>query len=183
MQPLVPEKQHIVWYTRPVRPDCAEEKVGNSYKNEDELGIIKSLLTDMDEQWARVMKVTPNCSPKEVGLITFYGAQVQAMERRFISNNAQPLFPHLRLRIGTVDRFQGMERQVIIVSLVRNNPKGDIGFARLPERINVAFSRAQELLVIVGSREMFCQRTNSQAREIYRRVGQIVEDVGGMKYV
>lgn len=183
LQPLVPEKQHIVWYTRPVRPDCAEEKVGNSYKNEDELGIIKSLLTDMDEQWARVMKVTPNCSPKEVGLITFYGAQVQAMERRFISNNAQPLFPHLRLRIGTVDRFQGMERQVIIVSLVRNNPKGDIGFARLPERINVAFSRAQELLVIVGSREMFCQRTNSQAREIYRRVGQIVEDVGGMKYV
>ena len=88
-------------------------------------------------------------------------------------------FPALDLRLGTVDRFQGMERAVIIVSTVRNNERGDIGFARAPERINVAFSRAQELLVVVGCLEMFTNargRNNEalKARESYQEIAKLL---------
>jgi hypothetical protein len=54
------------------------------------------------------------------------------------------------LEIDTVDAFEGREKDVIIVSLVRSNRRRDIGFLRLVQRINVALSRARRLLVIVG---------------------------------
>ena len=54
-----------------------------------------------------------------------------------------------------------MERQVIIVSMVRNNNQRNIGFAKTPERLNVAFSRAQELLVIIGCYSLFTKFTKT----------------------
>ena len=87
---------------------------------------------------------------KSVGVISFYGEQVKRMDRLI----QQELIPqHLHCRTGSVDKFQGMEMDVIILSFVRNHQDkgGDIGFARDYRRLNVALSRARELLIIVGS--------------------------------
>ena len=64
--------------------------------------------------------------------------------------DSQQPTPSSRLEIDTVDAFEGREKDVIIVSLVRSNRRRDIGFLRLMQRINVALSRARRLLVIVG---------------------------------
>src|SRR6185369_14204159 len=54
------------------------------------------------------------------------------------------------LEIDTVDAFEGREKDIILVSLVRSNRRRDIGFLRLMQRINVALSRARTMLIIVG---------------------------------
>ena len=93
-------------------------------------------------------------------------------------------------RVSTVDRFQGMERNIVIVSMVRSNiiqssknqqpdrkryPKygypeqHSLGFAQSPNRLNVALSRARRLLIIVGNREHFSNL------EIYRRLFLTIE--------
>jgi hypothetical protein len=71
--------------------------------------------------------------------------------RRRPSANSQLPAPSSRsLEIDTVDAFEGREKDVVIVSLVRSNRRRDIGFLRLMQRINVALSRARRLLIIVG---------------------------------
>ena len=87
-------------------------------------------------------------------------------------------FPSLSIRTGTVDIFQGMERPVIIVSTVCNNIRGDIGFAKEPERVNVAFSRAQELLIVVGCHDLFTQQTGTVGK-MYQEVSKTVRQCGG----
>ena len=80
---------------------------------------------------------------------------------------------HLNCRTGSVDKFQGMEMDIIILSFVRNHQEkgGDIGFARDYRRLNVALSRARELLIIVGSSEMFTVRTkHPSSKEMYGRL-------------
>jgi superfamily I DNA and/or RNA helicase len=59
------------------------------------------------------------------------------------------------LRIDTVDSYQGKENTIVIVSLVRCNDRGDQGHVRIPNRCNVALSRAKERLFIVGARLMW----------------------------
>jgi superfamily I DNA and/or RNA helicase len=53
-----------------------------------------------------------------------------------------------------------MERNILIVSTVRNNNRNDFGFAKEIQRINVAFSRAKRLLIVVGSRDFFIKNSN-----------------------
>lgn len=60
------------------------------------------------------------------------------------------------IRLATVDNFQGEEAKVIIVSLVRSNPDGSVGFLKTPNRINVLLSRAQHGMYIIGNSETAC---------------------------
>jgi superfamily I DNA and/or RNA helicase len=132
------------------------------------------MLDQMNTAW--LPHVTAGELPKEVGVITFYMAQFN----RFRKRSWHTRFNALHIRIGTVDRFQGMERDIILVSLVRNNPHHNIGFAKEPERINVAFSRARELLVIVGCQQLFAQsaRHAYEATAAYAEIAKIVEREG-----
>ena len=93
---------------------------------------------------------------KSVGVISFYQSQVNELRRRFKAAKKSFDFSPIDVDINTVDRFQGKEKNIIIASLVRNNrsaraSKHVVAF----ERINVAFSRAQEMLVIVGAKHMY----------------------------
>lgn len=93
--------------------------------------------------------------------------------------------------MSSVDRFQGMERNIIIVSMVRSNSiaqkwrqkpdynrfpnvgypaQKEYGFAKSPNRLNVALSRAKRLLIIVGNGEHFSNYTNPQGQAIYKNV-------------
>lgn len=168
---------HTVWFDLPRSDEFEEKRAPNrSYYNEKEIFVIEKLLEHFDQLWqAQVAKGMPR---KEIGVITFYAAQAKKMEQSFFDANGEGKFANLDLRIGTVDRFQGMERPVVIVSMVRNNQKGNIGFAAKPERINVAFSRAQELLVIVGCAQLFCGESTSQAMQIYQNVEEVIRREG-----
>lgn len=97
---------------------------------------------------------------KEIGVISFYGQQVKYLSevKTFARNNG------MRVKLNTVDKFQGMERNIVIVSTVRSDkyktakgvvPNDNPGFAKSPERLNVALSRARRLLIVVGNNEFF----------------------------
>jgi superfamily I DNA and/or RNA helicase len=154
-----------------------EEADGTSYKNYREVEIIEKICEEFQRIWA--LKKAAGAERKEIGVITFYAAQEKLLHDRLLPNGNSSRFPALNIRVGTVDRFQGMERAVIIVSMVRNNSERDIGFARRDERINVAFSRAQELLIIVGCHDLFCGTArHEEAVERYNNISKIVEKRG-----
>ena len=85
----------------------------------------------------------------DVGIISPYRAQVQYLKRLIKKRSFFKPFRHL-ITINTVDGFQGQERDVILISLVRANDKGQIGFLRDLRRMNVAITRARMKLFILG---------------------------------
>lgn len=113
-----------------------EEKTGENSEsrcNPDEVKIIRThfdqLFQDVRDEFS-------------VGIISPYRAQVELL---------QDEFPQVKnVSVNTVDSFQGQERDVIYISLVRSNEKSEIGFLRDYRRMNVAMTRARKKLVIVG---------------------------------
>ncbi|MBL0337012.1 MAG: AAA family ATPase [Chitinophagaceae bacterium] len=101
---------------------------GSSLQNEGELQVVLKLME------------TENLDPLQTALISPYAGQVTA---------ARELLP-AGMRISTVDSFQGQEKETIIVSLVRSNDDGEIGFLKDYRRMNVAITRAQQQLFVIG---------------------------------
>lgn len=128
--------------------DCNEEFVGENYgrinKLEAELSIaqLKEYITKIGRERFLSERI-------DVGLISPYKAQVQYL-RRLVRNDA--FFKPYRqaITINTVDGFQGQERDVILISLVRANEEGQIGFLNDLRRMNVAITRARMKLIILG---------------------------------
>ncbi len=88
----------------------------------------------------------------DVGLISPYRMQIQYL--RTLVKKSQILKPIKRfITINTIDGFQGQERDIIMISLVRSNEKGEIGFLRDLRRMNVAMTRARMKLFILGDSE------------------------------
>ncbi|MCL2932863.1 MAG: C-terminal helicase domain-containing protein, partial [Trichodesmium sp. MAG_R03] len=170
---IIPKNQHIIWVKMPQLDSFIEQKEGTSPFNEREVDVIEKLCAEMEKSWS--VKIADGLPRKELGIITFYNAQLRLIDSRINPEK----FPSLHIRTGTVDRFQGMERQVIIVSMVRNNQEGKVGFAKKPERVNVAFSRAQELLVIVGCHGLFTQHYGAVGN-MYSEVSDVVRRQGGL---
>lgn len=88
----------------------------------------------------------------DVGIISPYRAQVQLLRKELRKREFFRPYRHL-LTVNTVDGFQGQERDIILISLVRSNDGGDIGFLRDLRRMNVAITRARMKLIILGSSE------------------------------
>ncbi|MDB9345182.1 AAA domain-containing protein [Nodularia spumigena CS-586/05] len=169
---IIQKNHHLVWVKIPREDEFQEERENTSYFNTREIDIIERLCQQFEQTWAA--KIAKGEPKKEIAVITFYGAQLKKIDERL-----QPeFFPSLEIRTGTVDRFQGMERPVVIVSMVRNNHQGDVGFAKKPERVNVAFSRAQELLVIVGCHDLFT-RQGGKVGGMYLEISHTVDSQGG----
>jgi ATP-dependent RNA/DNA helicase IGHMBP2 len=85
-----------------------------------------------------------------IGIISPYKAQIKALRQQIQSSPM--LSEHLPLiTLNTVDGFQGQERDVIYISLVRSNDKNEIGFLKDIRRMNVALTRARKKLVVVGN--------------------------------
>jgi hypothetical protein len=96
---------------------------------------------------------------KEIGVITFYGAQLRELRKKIERTRSDhpEAFASVELRTNTVNRFQGMEKPIVLASLVRAK-RGKLGeFVREFQRINVGLSRAQQLLVIVGAEDTWKQ--------------------------
>ena len=87
----------------------------------------------------------------DVGIISPYRAQVQYLKR--LLKKYEFFKPYRRLiSVNTVDGFQGQERDVILISLVRSNDEGQIGFLKDLRRMNVAMTRARMKLIILGDK-------------------------------
>ncbi|WP_050183325.1 DEAD/DEAH box helicase [Domibacillus robiginosus] len=183
--PLVRRENHLLWIDMPNEPAFFEERMkgGKSLYNPAELREIGSLLKELDEATAQAKEAgRMNADEKKsIGVISFYGEQVKKLNRLIEQELG---LHHLTIRTGTVDRFQGMEMDVIILSMVRNhqNKHDDIGFARDYRRLNVALSRARELLVLVGSTTMFTERTKqASTKGMYKHVLDTAKRQNGVR--
>jgi len=88
----------------------------------------------------------------DVGIISPYRAQVQLLRRLLMKREYFKPFRR-QITVNTVDGFQGQERDVIVISLVRSNDEGQIGFLRDLRRMNVAMTRARMKLIILGNKD------------------------------
>ena len=94
------------------------------------------------------------------GVISFYKAQTEQL-KYMLKKDFDRYINEFKLRIGTVDSFQGMEFDVVFLSLVRTGKSG-FGFLKLYNRLNVSMSRQKKLLVAVGDAAFY---NTDQARE------------------
>lgn len=186
--PFIEPKNHAIW----VNVETPEDKVGTSYENEGEIKAIQTVLRALTkaEGFEQYQKHFKKDEDKEIGIITYYMPQMQsirkAMYPQFTKNEWRNFEQHkfenefqIPFRINTVDRFQGMERNIIIVSTVRSNKQYKeergkkipidnnkypfaLGFARELQRINVGFSRAKRLLIVVGNEKHFSHKPEYQ---------------------
>lgn len=186
--PFIEPKHHAIW----VNVETPEDKVGTSYENEGEIKAIQTILRALTkaEGFEQYQKHFKKDEDKEIGIITYYMPQMQsirkAMYPQFTKNEWRNFEQHkfknefqIPFRINTVDRFQGMERNIIIVSTVRSNKQYKeergkkipidnnkypfaLGFARELQRINVGFSRAKRLLIVVGNEKHFSHKPEYQ---------------------
>ena len=119
---------------------------GLSYINKAEAQLTLQTLQDYFE---RIGKTRILNERLDVGVISPYRAQVQYMRSLLKKQEYFKPFRSL-ISINTVDGFQGQERDIILISLVRSNDEGQIGFLRDLRRMNVAITRARMKLIILG---------------------------------
>lgn len=149
IDPIIDHDTHALW----IDVTSPEIALNPGFKNEGELEAIDLVLQALEKSDGYLEFKESQTKPedKELGIITFYSAQSREIKKRYKDRG---------FRMDVVDRFQGMERNIIIVSTVRSNAKNNIGFAKEIERINVAFSRARRLLIVVGNKKQFENNSN-----------------------
>ena len=149
--------------------DCNEEFVGENYgrinKQEAELSVqtLKEYLQKIGRERILEERI-------DVGLISPYKAQVQYL-RQLIKKDTFFKPYRLAITINTVDGFQGQERDVILISLVRANEEGQIGFLNDLRRMNVAMTRARMKLIILGDVSTLTQHP------FYRKLYEYIEEL------
>jgi len=109
---------------------------GGALRNEAEVRVAAQVVRLLDERCPRELTMA---------VIAMYAEQVerlrQALGRRRFKRS---------VKIDTVDSFEGREEDIVVISLVRSNERGRIGFLRVPNRLNVAVSRAKRLVACIG---------------------------------
>lgn len=129
--------------------DGKEEFVGETYGRINKAEAELTLATILDYT-KKIGKQRILDEQIDFGIISPYRAQVQYLRKQIRKLQDLKPFRHL-ISVNTVDGFQGQERDVIIISLVRANDEGQIGFLSDLRRMNVAITRARMKLVIMGS--------------------------------
>lgn len=130
------------------RFDCKEEFVGESFGRINKVEAELTLLM-LRTYFEKIGKHRILDERIDVGIISPYRAQVQYLRRLVMKREFFKPFRRL-ISVNTVDGFQGQERDIIIISLVRANDEGQIGFLRDLRRMNVAMTRARAKLIILG---------------------------------
>ena len=126
----------------------SEEFVGESFGRINKAEAELTLLA-LEQYFKKIGKERILEERLDVGVISPYRAQVQYLRRLFKKREFFKPYRHL-ISVNTVDGFQGQERDIILISLVRANDEGQIGFLRDLRRMNVAITRARMKLIILG---------------------------------
>ena len=128
-----------------------EQFVGESFGRINKAEAELTLLT-LAEYFTKIGKQRVLSESIDVGIISPYRAQVQYLKK--LIKKYEFFKPYRRLiSVNTVDGFQGQERDVILISLVRSNDEGQIGFLKDLRRMNVAMTRARMKLIILGNKD------------------------------
>jgi len=201
---------HTIW----VNVNGEEKREGTSLFNDHEIDAVQKIIkllkqaegfNEFQTHWDYIKDDFKRLQEQQIGVITFYGEQKKKLKSKLTGLGVP-------LKINSVDKFQGMERNIIIVSTVRSDKQvmtkndflrvkeklnisllkdeggnviasnNEIGFAKLPQRLNVALSRAKRLLIVVGNKNFFEQFTDSKGRPLYKNAiseiqkrGKIIE--------
>ena len=153
----------VTWVdTRSLRGNVESRAGGTSLFNVAEARLVTSITRNLASQ------APPNLT---IGVITAYAEQRDLL-RRLMGPHDWP--PERQLEIDTVDAFEGREKDIIVLSLVRANRRRDIGFLRLEQRLNVAISRSRRLLIVVGDTSTLRQGYFNTLVATCQQVGQII---------
>jgi len=158
--------------------DILEERTKTSYKNKKEKAIIGQEVINF---FKRQKETEGLVKLSSLGIIATYRGQVRATKERLRKDllfhplfsglvNPENIDEVLNGMINTVDAFQGSERETIILSLVRANDTGQIGFSSDIRRLYVALSRARQELTIVGNADTFLHSQDKAIRKIFGRI-------------
>jgi superfamily I DNA and/or RNA helicase len=187
---LIDKDTHILF----INSNSPEMHDGTSRVNPGEVEVVDRLLSLLENSasFQSYLSKFDREEDRQIGVISFYGKQV-AQLRAVAQGHAS-----LPLRVSTVDRFQGMERNIVIVSMVRSHiiqrvphqqpdmkrypqwgfpTQHSVGFAQSPNRLNVALSRAKRLLIIIGNKTLF------SSKEIYRNLFEEIEANPSNKFI
>lgn len=169
LPPFVRPDFHAIW----INTEGVEKKVGNSCVNELEIQVVTKVLDLLERaDGMRKFASTVPERDKEIGVISYYKAQVDRLQKSLQDKQVHGL----RVSAKTVDRFQGMERDIIVMSTVRssrnsNGKNSSIGFAKDTKRINVGMSRAKRLLIVIGDRGLF--ENHKEYKDVIRQMKKI----------
>ena len=163
----------IEWLSPSEHPECTEqfkeqfvgESFGRINKAEADL-----TLDTLQRYFERIGKQRLLDERIDVGIISPYRAQVQYLRRLLMKREYFKPFRRL-ISVNTVDGFQGQERDIIVISLVRSNDEGQIGFLRDLRRMNVAITRARMKLIILGD------KTTMTRHPFYRQLEQYIQQL------
>ena len=156
----VPEqiKAQTTWLDTSLLGKKSHHQERQKYKlyNDVESDAIVKLLQEIDGKESFVNGLFKQVKEGEaaIGVICMYAEQKKHLLQKVKNSGLSEGLVAL-LKIDTVDSYQGKENRIIILSVTRSEPKQSPGFLRLPNRINVALSRAMDRLVIVGDKRMW----------------------------
>lgn len=164
---------HTIWVDVPDGMEQGGE--GSSTFNEKEVEAVELVIEALAKAdgfrsymnyWENCRNTETRITESKIGVISFYAAQVQK-----IRSEIQSFCDRNNIKVSTksVDKFQGQESGIVIVSTVRTKK---LGFTRTPERLNVALSRARRLLIIVGNSTFYSSEKakTDEGKFIYRNV-------------
>lgn len=159
-------KSCVTWLDTTSLPSAYHEPAKNgSLSNRAEADVIIGILQDLanDETFMNSEPVQKCLEKNEqaIGVICMYSEQKKLIRKKFNERSWNDEFRRL-VKIDSVDSYQGKENRVIILSLTRYDKECNTGFLHLPNRINVALSRAMDKLIIVGAKTMWEHPKNSK---------------------
>jgi DNA replication ATP-dependent helicase Dna2 len=169
---LNPENKVLFFSTDTLLPLSAENVNGNRITNPLEGALVTQFVH---------LFLSAGISASEIGVITFYRSQLALLRQNLRSATSSSAgdrgAPAGRVELHTADKFQGRDKEVVIVSFVRSNNDGQVGeLLKDCRRVNVALTRARSKLVLIGSK-----KTLLQGGEVLKGMVDVCEEKGWLR--
>ena len=152
------------WFSSSEITQHHEKREGSSFINPREARMVMQLLNRLNF----ILETKQKCYT--VAILTGYSSQRMELDRSILSEKHN--WNHLEVEVNTVDAFQGREADIAVYTVTRSNERGNIGFLKDWERLNVALSRGKVALIIIGD-HVFCR--TSQGDNPLKRVIDYME--------